>query len=59
MEKFARFVKEHRINDMIILQDIDSLMVVTDRDEDSDAKIGREINHSFENLSMKVGTVGE
>ena len=53
--KFARFVKEHRINDMIILQDIDSLMVVTDRDEDSDAKIGREINHSFENLSMKVG----
>lgn len=53
--KFAHFVKEHRINDMIILQDIDSLMVVTDRDEDSDARIGRAINHSFKNLSMKAG----
>ena len=53
--KFAGFVKEHRINDMIILQDIDSLMVVTDRDEDSDARIGRAINHSFKNLSMKAG----
>lgn len=40
---------------MIILQDIDSLMVVTDRDEDSDARIGRAINHSFKNLSMKAG----
>ena len=53
--KFAGFVKEYRINDMIILQDIDSLMVVTDRDEDSDARIGRAINHSFKNLSMKAG----
>lgn len=29
---------------MLIEQDISSLMVVTDRDEDSDAKIGRIIN---------------
>ena len=41
--KFARFVKEHRINDVIILQDISSVMIVTDRDEDSDAKIWRAI----------------
>lgn len=42
--KFAHFVKQHRVNNMLIEQDISSLMVVTDRDEDSDAKIGRIIN---------------
>ena len=40
---------------MIVEQDISSLMVVTDRDEDSDAKIGRTINNSLENISIKVG----
>lgn len=40
---------------MITEQDISSLMVVTDRDEASDAKIGRVINNSFENISTKAG----
>lgn len=53
--KFAHFVKQHRVNNMIVEQDISSLMVVTDRDEDSDAKIGRTINNSLENISIKVG----
>lgn len=38
MVKFAHFVERHRVNSMITEQDISSLMVVTDRDEDSDAK---------------------
>ena len=32
-----------------------SLMVVTDRDEASDTKIGRAISNSLENISVKVG----
>lgn len=31
--KFAHFVARHRVNDMMVEQDISSLMVVTDRDE--------------------------
>ena len=53
--KFAHFVEQHRVNNMITAQDISSLMVVTDRDEASDAKIGRVINNSFENISTKAG----
>ncbi len=53
--KFAHFVERHRVNSMIIEQDISSLMVVIDRDEDSDAKIGRVINNSLEKISVKVG----
>lgn len=53
--KFAHFVEQHRVNDMIILQDISSFMVVTDRDENSDSKIGRTINNSLENISIKAG----
>lgn len=52
--KFAHFVKQHRVNDMIIEQEISSLMVVTDRDEDSNAKIGRRINSSLENISIRA-----
>lgn len=53
--KFAHFVEQHHVNNMITEQDISSLMVVTDRDEASDAKIGRVINNSFENISTKAG----
>ena len=53
--KFAHFVEQHRVNDMIILKDISSFMVVTDRDENSDSKIGRTINNSLENISIKAG----
>lgn len=53
--KFAHFVEQHRVNDMIVERDISSLMVVTDRDEDSNAKIGRTINSSLESISIKAG----
>ncbi len=44
--KFAYFVEQHRVNDMIIEKDISSLMVVIDRDEASDAKVGRLIENT-------------
>ena len=53
--KFAHFVELHRVNQMIIEQDISSFVVVTDRDEDSDAKIRRVINNALEKVSVKVG----
>ena len=53
--KFASFVEKHRINIMLIEKEIASLMVVTDRDEDSDAKIGRKIGKSLESISIKAG----
>lgn len=53
--KFARFVEQHRINDMIIEKEISSVVVVTDRDEATDAKIGRLINNSLESISVKAG----
>lgn len=53
--KFAYFVERHHVNDMIIEQDISSLVVVTDRDEASDARIGRIINNSLDNISVKAG----
>jgi len=53
--KFARFVEQHRINDMIIEKDISSVVVVTDRDEATDAKIGRLINNSLKSVSVKAG----
>ena len=52
--KFAHFVEQHHINDMIIEEEIATLMVVTDRDEDSNAKIGRIINNSFKNISVRA-----
>lgn len=52
--KFAHFVEQHRVNDMIVERDISSLMVVTDRDEDSNVKIERTINNSLENISIKA-----
>lgn len=51
--KFAHFVERHRINYMIVEKDISSLMVVTDRDEASDAKIRNQINDSLEQISVE------
>ena len=53
--KFAHFVEEHRVNDMIVERDIASIMVVTDRDEETDAKIARNINNSLEKISIRAG----
>lgn len=53
--KFAHFVEQHRINDMIVEKDISSLIVVTDRDEASDANVRRVINNSLEKISVNVG----
>ena len=53
--RFAHFVARHRINSMIIEHEISSIMVVTDRDEDSISKIGRTINSLFENVSYRAG----
>lgn len=53
--KFAHFVEQHRVNNMIVEKDISSLMVVTDRDEASDANVRRVINNSLEKISVNVG----
>ena len=51
--KFARFVEQHRVNHIIVEKDISSLMVVTDRDEASDAKIKNQINEALEQISVE------
>lgn len=53
--KFAHFVEQHRVNNMIVEKDISSLMVVTDRDEASDANVRRVINNSLDKISVSVG----
>lgn len=53
--KFAYFVERHRVNDMIIEEDISSLMVVTDRDEALDASVTRVINNALEKISVGAG----
>ena len=53
--KFAYFVEQHRINSVIIEREISSLMVVTDRDEASDANVTRVINNSLNKISVKAG----
>ena len=51
--KFAHFVEQHRINYVVVEQEISSLMVVTDRDEASDAKIKNQINDALEQISVE------
>lgn len=51
--KFAHFVERHRINHILVEEAISSLMVVTDRDEASDAKIRNQMNDSFEQISVE------
>ena len=52
--KFAYFVEQHRVNDMIVEKDISSLIVVTDRDEATDANVKRVINDSLDKISVDV-----
>lgn len=53
--RFALFIDCHRIKSMIVEEEISSLMVVTDRDEDSIPKIGRTINGLFDDVSFRAG----
>lgn len=53
--KFAHFIKKHHVNDMMIEQNISSIMVVTDRDQDSYTKIRRTIQNSLEYVKVEVG----
>ena len=53
--KFSHFVNRHHVNEMIVENDISSFMVVTDRDEASDAKVARGINNSLEKISVRAG----
>lgn len=51
--KFAHFVEQHRVNYMVVEKDISSFMVVTDRDEASDAKIKNQINDVLKQISVE------
>lgn len=51
--KFAHFIEQHRINYMVVEKELSSLMVVTDRDEASDAKIKNQINNTLEQISVE------
>ena len=51
--KFAHFVEQHRVNHIIVEKDISSLMVVTDRDEASDARIRNQINSALAQISVE------
>ena len=53
--RFSHFIKQHRINNMIIEKEIASIMVVTDRDDETLPKIGRRINRLFEKITFKIG----
>jgi hypothetical protein len=53
--KFEHFIKEHRINSMLIERDIASVMTVTDHDEGSVSDITAAINNSFKNISFEAG----
>ena len=51
--KFVHFVEQHRVNHIIVEKDISSLMVVTDRDEASDARIRNQINSALDQISVE------
>ena len=51
--KFAHFVEQHRINYIVVEKEISSLMVVTDRDEASDARIKNQINDALEQIFVE------
>lgn len=53
--KFAHFVEQHLINNVLVEEDISSLVVVTDRDETTDSRAKRVINNSLEKISVEVG----
>lgn len=51
--KFAHFVEQHHINYIVVEKEISSLVVVTDRDEASDAKIKNQINAALDQISVE------
>lgn len=51
--KFAHFVEQHRINYIVVEKEISSLVVVTDRDEASDARIKNQINSALNQMSVE------
>lgn len=51
--KFAHFVEQHRINYIVVEKEISSLVVVTDRDEASDAKIINQMNAALDQISVE------
>lgn len=53
--RFAHFIERHRINIMIVEREVSSLMVVTDRDEDTIGKVVRRVNGLLQGISIKVG----
>ena len=53
--KFKSFIKKHRINEMLINNDIASVFVVTDRDNELISSITRRINDSFDKVSFSCG----
>lgn len=53
--KFAHFVEQHRINYIVVEKEISSLVVVTDRDESSNARIKNQINAVLDQISVESG----
>lgn len=53
--RFKHFVEQHCVNSMIVESEISSVMVVTDRDEDSMSKIGKAINGLFKQVLFRAG----
>ncbi len=53
--RFKHFAEIHRINSMIVEREISSVMIVTDRDEDTDGKICRSLNKVLDKFSLKIG----
>ena len=53
--RFKHFVEQHCVNNMIVESEISSVMVVTDRDEDSMSKIGKAINGLFKQVLFRAG----
>lgn len=51
--KFAHFVEQHRINYIVVEKEISSLVVVTDRDEASDARLKNQINAALDQISVE------
>ena len=51
--KFAHFVEQHRINYIVVEKEISSLVVVTDRDDASDARIKNQINAALAQISVE------
>lgn len=53
--RFRYFVEQHRINELIKEKDINSVVVVTDRDSESVAAINRRIRESLPGIDISKG----